>query len=132
MTPLRVTGFAIGALGAVVAALMIGSRFASPWPLEWMEGASLHHALRLSQGLPLYAAPSAEFVPYVYPPLAYLPMAAGILLFGPQLWIGRLVSVLAFAGSLACIFRTVARATNSAAIGCGAAGVLALGFGYTG
>jgi len=128
----RIISFITLALGIAVLATTIGLRIASPWPLEWMEGASLQHALRLLHGQPIYAAPSAEFIPFVYPPLAYVPVALGAWLFGPSLWVGRLVSVLALAGSLACMFATVRRTTSSAAIGGWAAGIYALGFGYTG
>lgn len=119
-------------LGLTILSATIALRIASPWPLEWMEGASLQHALRILHGQPLYAAPTSEFIPFVYPPLAYLPVAlfAGVL--GPSLWVGRLVSVLALAGSLACVFAIVRRSTGSAAIGGWATGVYALGFGYLG
>jgi hypothetical protein len=128
----RVVGYTTGALGIGLLAFTIALRIGSRWPLEWMEGASLQHAIRLLAGQPLYAAPSAEFIPYVYPPLFYLPVAAAISVFGPSLWVGRLVSVLALSGSLACLFVTLRRTTGSAAIGGWGAGVYALGFGYTG
>lgn len=128
----RWLGYGTGALGVVLVAWTIVPRFASPWPIEWMEGASLQHALRLVQGLPLYAAPSAEFVPYLYPPLSYLPMAVFAWLLGPSLWVGRLVSIAAFAGSLACTGRIAARSTGAGAAGWAAVGLYALGFGYTG
>ena len=124
--------YLVGVLGLGLTGVTVARRIGSPWPLEWMEGASLQHALRLLSGQPIYAPPSAEFIPFVYPPLAYLPMAAGAALFGPQLWAGRLISVLALAGSLACIFRLVRRETSSAAIGCWAVGIYALGYGYCG
>ncbi len=44
-------------------------RLTYPYDLEWMEGGMLVHAWRLRQGLPLYTPPSAEWVPYIYPPL---------------------------------------------------------------
>lgn len=128
----RIIGYATLALAFCVLTITIALRIASPWPLEWMEGASLHHALRLLHGQPLYGPPSAEFIPFVYPPLAYVPVAAGISVFGPSLWVGRLVSVLALAGSLACVFATLRRTTGSEAMGCWGAGVYGLGFGYTG
>jgi 4-amino-4-deoxy-L-arabinose transferase-like glycosyltransferase len=128
----RGLGYLTGLLGLAITGLTIARRVASPWPLEWMEGASLQHALRILEGKPIYAAPSAEFIAYLYPPLAYLPMAASAAIFGPDLWPARLISVVALAASLACIARTVGRETRSAAIGCWSAGIYALGFGYTG
>lgn len=44
-------------------------RLLHPYDLEWMEGGMLAHAWRASKGLPLYPEPTAEFVPFVYPPL---------------------------------------------------------------
>jgi 4-amino-4-deoxy-L-arabinose transferase-like glycosyltransferase len=129
---IRVICFGTFVLGLTLLGATISLRIASRWPLEWMEGASLQHALRILHGEPLYAAPSAEFIPFVYPPLAYLPVALFAGLLGPSLWIGRLVSVLALAGALACVFVIVRRSTGSAALGGWAAGVYSLGFGYTG
>jgi hypothetical protein len=128
----RIISLATFALGIAVLATTIGLRIASPWPLEWMEGASLQHALRLLHGQSIYGPPTSEFIPFLYPPLAYAPVALGAWLFGPSLWVGRVISVLALAGSLACVFATVRRTTDSAAIGCWATGTFALGFGYTG
>ena len=51
-------------------------------------------------------------MPFVYPPLAYLPVALFAGVFGPSLWVGRLVSVLALAGSIVCVFVTVRRSTG--------------------
>ena len=59
----------------------VAPRLSYPFDLEWMEGGMLVHALRLQQGLPLYTEPSAEWIPYIYPPLypALIAAAAGIL-----------------------------------------------------
>ncbi len=50
----------------------LGSTFAGrvgfPFDLEWMEGGMLLHAQRVRDGLPLYVAPSAEYIPFIYPP----------------------------------------------------------------
>ncbi len=50
----------------------LGTTFAGrvgyPFDLEWMEGGMLLHALRVRDGLPLYVAPTPEFIPYIYPP----------------------------------------------------------------
>ena len=50
----------------------LGTTFAGrvgyPFDLEWMEGGMLLHAFRVRDGLPIYVAPSPEFIPYIYPP----------------------------------------------------------------
>ncbi len=37
--------------------------------LEWMEGATLVTGMRARDGLPFYTLPSADYVPFIYPPL---------------------------------------------------------------
>ena len=44
------------------------ARVHHPYDLEWMEGGMLTHAWRISQGQPIYVAPSEEFIPFIYPP----------------------------------------------------------------
>jgi 4-amino-4-deoxy-L-arabinose transferase-like glycosyltransferase len=123
---------AVGTLGLGLLAVTVAARIFYPWPLEWMEGATLHHALRLVQGRALYARPSAEFIPFVYPPLAYLPMALSVACFGVSLAAARLVSVVSLLGSLVLLGRAAARMTKVPSAGLLAAGLYALGFGYTG
>ena len=80
----------------------------------------------------MYVPPSADFIPFVYPPLSYLPMALSSNSFGPSLIAARIPSILALALSLWCIGRTLARETEEPAFGWLGAGLYALGFGYTG
>jgi hypothetical protein len=40
-----------------------------PFDIEWMEGGMLVHVWRLREGLGIYVEPSADWVPYLYPPL---------------------------------------------------------------
>lgn len=98
------------------------ARLSFPLELEWMEGGSLHTALRLQQGLPIYPAPSAEFVPFLYTPLypALLAALGSVLPLGYAL--GRAVSVAAVAAVAAALWRLVGyegkpRAHRAAAVG---------------
>lgn len=136
------------ALGVGYLALCIWGRFLSAWPLEWMEGASAANAQRLMRGLPVYAAPSAEHIPFVYPPLGYVPMALGLQLSRGALWGARLSSVVAIGASLWALMRAGCRARkltttrghahaeqqpcSPRSAGLLAAGLFALGYGYTG
>lgn len=104
---------------------------AFPWPLEWMEGSVLHHGLRLVSSEPVFAAPSARFVPYLYPPLGYLPFGLSSLAFGPSLPAARLASLLALLGTLLLLGRAAAHAGGGRA-GLLAAGLYAWGFALTG
>lgn len=79
----------------VALAVCFALRIGFPLELEWMEGGSLHQALRLQQGLPIYPAPSAEFVPFLYTPLYPALLAALGWVFPLDFVLGRAVSVLA-------------------------------------
>jgi hypothetical protein len=99
---------------AVLLLLLVGwtwlARIPYPFDLEWMEGGMLAHAWRLDQGLPLYAAPSPEFVPYIYPPGYSAVVALLGKVFGLSLPLGRVVSVVgtvAAAGSIGFVVRRV-------------------------
>jgi len=91
-----------GALGRVFAL-----RLGYPLDLEWMEGGTLLHALRLCRGEPLYAQPSVDFVSFLYTPLYPAVLCALSKVFGLSYTLGRAVSVLAFAGALLILVASV-------------------------
>jgi hypothetical protein len=122
----------IALLGLAYLAACIAPRVGSPWPLEWMEGASALHAQRLVAGLPLYAAARADFVPFVYPPLSYVAMALGLWLADGALWGARLSSVVALVLCVVALSRAGTQLGGSRAPGWLAAGLFAFGYGYTG
>ncbi len=77
-----------------------------PFELEWMEGGMVSHAARLLDGQPIYAAPSADFVPFFYTPgypavLALLAKVTGTL----SLALARAVSIAATGWTLFLLFR---------------------------
>lgn len=123
---------ALSAAGLSTFACTVAARIGFAWPLEWMEGAILHHGLRLAAGQPLYAPPRAEFIAYLYPPLAYLPAALSVAWFGPSLPAARAASLACAALATFFVGRGAARASGEAVAGWVAAGLFALGFGYTG
>jgi hypothetical protein len=129
---LRLAALGLAACGLSVLAFTVAGRIAFPWPLEWMEGGSLEHALRILHGSALYAAPHAEFIPYLYPPLAYVPMALGALLFGASLPAARAASLACTLAALVLLGRTAARRAGNSLAGFVAAGLFAIGFGYAG
>jgi hypothetical protein len=91
----------------------VARRIAYPYDLEWMEGGMLNHALRLSEGQPIYAAPSIDFIPFLYTPLYPALLAALGKLFGLGYLLGRAVSVLAILVTLACIAAAALRETRA-------------------
>ena len=77
------------------------ARLGYGFDLEWMEGGMLVHVDRLRTGQGLYVEPSADFVPYIYPPLYPWVLS----LFGePGYFSGRLLSVV---GTLAAMAASV-------------------------
>lgn len=128
----RLFAYALAGTGLLTLSLSLAGRVPFAWPLEWMEGASLQHALRLLHAEPLYASPSATFIPFMYPPLAYVPMALAAAALGPSLLAARIASLLCTLGSLVMIGRAGARAAGHPLGGWLAAGMFAMGFGYCG
>ncbi len=98
-------------------------RIGYPFELEWMEGGSLEHLLRVLRGEPLYVTPSIEFVPFPYPPFYYYLSAALSPLTGAGFFTLRLVSLFASLASAVVVFRFVQRETGRAGLGVVCAGV---------
>jgi hypothetical protein len=85
-------------------------RVAFPWDIEWMEGGMIVHAARVLRGEPIYAAPSAKFIAFFYPPvypwlLALLSPLTGGLSFA----LGRSVSVVASLCTMGMLFYVARR-----------------------
>ncbi len=79
-------------------ALIWYARIPFPYDIEWMEGGMLGHAWRIQRGLSIYPEPSADFVPYLYPP-GYATLLAWLgQIFGLNAPLGRVISL---GGSLA-------------------------------
>ena len=98
----------------VIAYLWVAlNRLSTPFELEWMEGGMIAHALRLREGLPIYAPPSLDFVPFFYTPgypatLSWLSQITGNLSFS----LARGVSLMASLGVMACIYLEMMRETQ--------------------
>jgi hypothetical protein len=54
---------------ALMALFVIAVRIRYPHDLEWMTGSLLDHVERVHEGKPLYTAPTARWIPFLYPPL---------------------------------------------------------------
>jgi len=91
----------------VVLARVFLSRLSYPVDLEWMEGGTLTHALRLGRGEPLYAEPSVDFVSFLYTPLYPAVLCALAKAFGLSYTLGRAVSILAFSGAVSFLVAAV-------------------------
>jgi hypothetical protein len=82
-------------------------RVQHPFELEWMEGGSLQHLIRLLAGEALYPAPSIEFIPFPYPPLYYYAAIPVASVLGVNLLSLRVVSLLATLATALLIHRLV-------------------------
>lgn len=99
------------AIGLGVVALVVfcvSRRFGHPYELYWMEGCVVDHARRIAAGLPLYAEPSADFIPLLYTPLSY--HVTALLLDLGSFAAARLVSILSVAGAILTCTYLAARA----------------------
>ena len=101
---------------------------AFPLNLEAMELTVLQHLRRILSGLPLYPAPSADFVALAYNPLYYFLCVPFAWIFGPNLFAMRLVAILGMLGSGIVIFLAVRKATRSNWWGLMAVGLFAAAY----
>ncbi|MCB9528208.1 MAG: glycosyltransferase family 39 protein [Myxococcales bacterium] len=121
----------IGALYAITFLVIALWRAPYPFEIEWMEGGMVSHAARLLDGQPIYAPPSADFVPFFYTPGYPLLLAGLAQLFGLTLGLGRAVSIAATLATLAILF-FIGRREASWRHGALAAGLYAALFRTTG
>jgi hypothetical protein len=98
-------------LAFVVSVLWLAvRRVPYPYELEWMEGGAVAQVDRILHGRPIYAAPSVDFVPFIYPPLYFYLSAAVARVVGVGFVALRLVSVAASLGVGAFIWLRVRNA----------------------
>jgi hypothetical protein len=117
---------ALAGLAITAAYLAIAlSRLTYPFTIEWLESNSLVEVHRILAGQPLYAAPTAGYVPDGYPPLYFATSAAVASVLGVSYLPLRLVSLVSSLACFAVAARLVQRETGSAGAGMAAAGVLA-------
>ncbi len=107
---------------------VIFSRINYRYDLEWMEGASLLQAYRISMGQRLYLQPSLEYIPLIYPPLYFYLSAILVKIIGISFLPLRIVSFASTLGCFLIIYYAVKDKTDSALIGFVAAGSFAATF----
>ncbi len=129
---LRAALFLAAALYVVVYLAVVVKRIGYPYELEWMEGGSVDHVQRIVDGVPLYAPPSINFVPFIYPPLYFYASAAVAQVTGVGFLPLRIVSALASVGAMLVLFLYGRREGGGALHGMIAAGVFAASFAASG
>jgi 4-amino-4-deoxy-L-arabinose transferase-like glycosyltransferase len=80
-----------------------------PFPLEWMEGGTVDVVQRVIRHQPLYTQPTAEYVPYIYPPLYYWVSAQIARVIGVGFLAPRLLSFTSICAVFALIAAIVRR-----------------------
>jgi len=107
VTALVVAAVILAAVPALVQlgwhARLFAGRAGYPLDLEWMEGGTLVHAMRIAQGKGIYVAPSLDFIPFLYTPLYPTLLAVLSFVFPLGYLLGRLVSILAFSSALVLV-----------------------------
>lgn len=102
---LRRIALGLSAAWALILAVVFMLRVGFPLELEWMEGGSLQQAFRVQQGLPVYGPPSADFVPFLYPPLYPALLAALGFVFPLGYALARAVSIAAVIATCLALWR---------------------------
>src|SRR2546428_11903259 len=132
MRPSRTLLLLVPAAALVTLAFAVVRRLLSPYDLEWMEGGMLCHALRLVQGQPIYAEPSARFVSFAYTPLYPIVLRLLAPITGVGYLPARAVSVAAFGLALGVAYAFVRREGGSRAAALGTAALPAAALAPTG
>jgi 4-amino-4-deoxy-L-arabinose transferase-like glycosyltransferase len=110
---------------------LVSVRLTFAFDMEWIEGHMLAMATRVARGLDLYPAPSLEFVPAPYFPLYFVITGYLIKIFGPQFWVGRLVSTLATLGTCGLIYHAVRKKVGNGTIAIACASIFLASYGFT-
>ncbi|MFK7739384.1 MAG: ArnT family glycosyltransferase [Planctomycetota bacterium] len=121
---------ACAAIAAGVFLFAVTQRLFYPHEVEWMEGALADHAARVADGLPLYAPPSAEHVPFLYAPLLFWLGALGIHLGLDGIVALRLIATLSSIASAMLIGHWVRRDSGRVLPGLVATGMFLAGYGW--
>lgn len=124
-TAMRVLGIAAAGAFLLVYVVVAVIRLRHPFELEWMEGAMVDHVARVVAGQPLYAAPSLDFVPFLYPPGFYWVAALVAQMTGVGFVALRLVSLAASLVTFALLYQLVRRETGDRSAALLASGLFA-------
>ncbi|MGH7271880.1 MAG: glycosyltransferase 87 family protein, partial [Polyangiaceae bacterium] len=89
---MRLATLIVGAIFFALFVDVVAKRFRFPVEVEWMGGGILDEVERVTHHQPLYVAPSASFIPFIYPPL-YFWVCAAVAKAMPVMTACRLVSL---------------------------------------
>jgi hypothetical protein len=104
----RLAALAASAWAALACVYVMLARAGYRGELEWMTGSILDHVERVRAGEPVYTAPDARWIPFLYPPLYYR-LAAAISRAVPIALACRGLSIAATFAQAACVARLARR-----------------------
>ncbi len=104
----RIAALCAAAWAAFACVYVMFGRLGHPYELEWMTGAILDHIERIGHGEPIYAAPTASWIPFLYPPLYYW-VSAEVAKVLPLTIACRSVSIVSAFVQAACVWRLARR-----------------------
>ena len=110
---LRYLLLSVAILFIIVYLILAFLRIGYPFELEWMEGGSVDHVIRILSGQKLYVSPSLEFVPFIYTPVYFYLSAVLSKIVGIGFLPLRLISFISSLGCLFVIFLMVKGETGS-------------------
>ncbi|HEV2620276.1 MAG TPA: hypothetical protein VGU23_10115, partial [Acidobacteriaceae bacterium] len=103
-------------------------RMNCPFAFDQIEGSMVTSVWRVAHGLPLYTAPTRDFVPFLYAPLYFYVAAAVSKFIGVGYGALRLVSILGTLGSCGVICALIRSETGSNLAAIAGAGLYAACF----
>lgn len=129
---LRLLLWVLAGGSALMFTALAARRLFYPLELDCIEGIMMDHVVRLAHGQPIYVQPSLSFIPLAYMPTYPTVVSLLARVFGPDFWEGRLISVLAVAGTVALMMRIVRTETESWTLAAASGAIYLMGFGLTG
>ncbi len=121
----------VSVLAVLFCAYTILGRVAHGCELEWTTGSVFDHAERVANALPIYTAPSIDWIPLPFPP-AYYAVLAPLMKVFPGFMAGRIVSIVATLVQAACVWRLASKHGARRTWCIVAIGFFAGAFAYTG
>ncbi len=126
----------VGALALMGVGTFVGlavQRIPYPLEIDCIEGVMMDHITRLANDQPIFVEPTLQFIPLAYMP-GFAAVSSLVTRFSaePAFWQPRMVSFVASLLLMLLIAFIVRRETGRSLFALGAAGLFALGFGFTG
>jgi hypothetical protein len=122
---LRVVLMALSALAVLLFLVAARQRLYFPYEYDWIENGILACVRHIHNGLPLYAAPSVDFTPYLYTPVYMYAASALAKTMGVSYATLRLLSIFNTLGCFAAIYMLVFHETRRHFAACAAVGLFA-------